>query len=59
MNLGLLNILVSVFCFLLPLLVSYTLLKSRKIRHPFLYSAVIAVILGSLFAYLIVGVLFP
>lgn len=59
MNLGLLNIVVSVFCFLLPLLVSYTLLKSRKIRYSFLYSAVITVILGSLFAYLIVGVLFP
>ena len=59
MNLGLLNILVSVFCFLLPLVVSYTLLNSRNIRHSFLYSVVLAIILGSLFSYLIVGALFP
>jgi hypothetical protein len=59
MDLGLLNILVSVISFLGPFIVSFAIFKTKKIKYALLYSALITIILGSLIAYLIIGVLFP
>lgn len=59
MNLGFLNILVSVISFFVPFRVSFAIFKAKRFKYAWLYSALITVIFGSLFAYLIIGVLFP
>lgn len=59
MNLELLNVVISVFSFLIPFIISYMIFKSRKIRNSLLYSVIVAILIVSLLAYLAVGFLFP
>ncbi len=59
MNLELLNVVISVVSFLIPFVISYMILKSRKIRNSLLYSVIVAILIGSFLAYLAVGFLFP
>lgn len=58
MDLNVLNVVLSLLSFLVPFVISFMLLRG-KVKHAFLYSVLIAIILGSAICYAVVQLLFP